>query len=273
MIKNKINISYKNKVLNVIKLTNRYIENYNNFFFKYITTHLNENIIINKYFNSKYTFLNYNFDTYSNKLNQIWNELYEEKSINNENFINENNYDNKINEIIDIYSTFVNNFKDIIEQNFTITKCKNVSKSDTNEETEVVEICTKEKIMNRKNYSLYDFNIVKLRTGLYYTKNLIENIDMIFDNINYNNLINIEQINTIDKYLNDKNILYIYNESLFKLKEINNNVINFMDEPYQNFIEQFIKKYTFENDILPFYNDFEKILKYTHEALIQNISK
>jgi hypothetical protein len=79
----------------------------------------------------------------------------------------------------------------------------------------------KEKFKTDLNYSEYNFVVVKLRTGLYYIKNLLNNIDIYFDDLNYDNILNFQKINKDDKFLNDKNILNIYNESLFKLNEIN----------------------------------------------------
>ena len=64
-----------------------------------------------------------------------------------------------------------------------------------------------------EDYSKYNFDIVKLRTGIYYTKKLLENIENLFEEINYNSLINIDEIIYYDKILNNKNIIYIYNET------------------------------------------------------------
>ena len=109
--------------------------------------------------------------------------------------------------------------------------------------------CTLERYKSDLDYSIYNFNIVKLRTGLYYTKNQIKLIDNIFDSINCNNLINNEQINKNDEVLNIKNILYIYNEILFKLNEINKESDLIIDEELEIFLKDlkinisFIKEY------------------------------
>ena len=50
-------------------------------------------------------------------------------------------------------------------------------------------VCWKEKFKSDLNYSEYNFVVVKLRTGLYYIKNLLNNIDIYFDDLNYDNRI------------------------------------------------------------------------------------
>ena len=67
--------------------------------------------------------------------------------------------------------------------------------------------CKFVKYKSELNYSLYNFNIVKLRSEIYFTKTLIEKIDNVFDDFNFNDIINSEKINEYDSILNDKNIL------------------------------------------------------------------
>ena len=101
---------------------------------------------------------------------------------------------------------------------------------------------------------------------------MIEFTDNIIDGINYNNLINNEQINKNDQVLNNKNNLYIYNETLFKINEINKESDLIIDEVFENFLEDFKKQYTFENDFLPFYYDLMAILKFKNNDYINNIT-
>ena len=83
---------------------------------------------------------------------------------------------------------------------------------------------------------------------------------------------NAQKIKAIDDSLNDKNILNIYNSSLFKLNEINRESKLLLSEPLEYFLENFQTKYTFQNDCLPFYDDLKKILKYEHEDYIHNVT-
>ena len=279
LIKNKINLSIKNKILDIIKSTNNFIQDIINFNLKYIITHINVNNINIKYFDSKSNKLIYNFNLFSQifeKLSEQFNPFKEE---NNEIILNENNYDNEINIIFNNLSNFSLEFENTIEQNFTEEHCINISinQSDENEVQNEIQNdtfklkCWKEKYKSKLNYSVYNFNIVKLRTGLYYTKNLIEQIEHIFDEINYNQFIKIEKINHNDKYLNNKNILDIYNESLFKLQQINKESDLIIDEIFEDYLKIFKTKYTFDQDFLPFYYDLENILKFEHIDYIHKI--
>ena len=125
--------------------------------------------------------------------------------------------------------------------------------------------CKFVKYKSELNYSLYNFNIVKLRSEIYFTKTLIEKIDNVFDDFNFNDIINSEKINEYDSILNDKNILYIYNESKNQLKNIKNENLPLMEEAFEEFIEEFKFTYNLETEIIPIYNNFEQIFKFTNK--------
>ena len=133
-------------------------------------------------------------------------------------------------------------------------------------------ICYKEKQKFDIRYSKYNYNIVKLRTGIYYSKTLIENIDTLFDDFNFHNIINVNKINNYDELLNDKNILYIYNKTNFKLFGINKESISLIDESFQYFLEDIKTKYTYKNEYLPFFNKFKEIITYFNNDYNNNIS-
>ena len=61
-------------------------------------------------------------------------------------------------------------------------------------------------------------------------------------------------------------------ESLFKLNEINKETFFLLEEPFEYFLDDFKYKYTLKNDFLPFYKDFENILKYNHSDFLNNVS-
>ena len=273
LIKDKIYLLYKSKILNIIKSTNIFIENMNKFNLNYIISHINIFSIIEKYIKSKFNKLNEIFYFFNQNISKESDRFYQESGKNNShNFADNIN----LNITLDNYLNFSKYFKEVIEENFTIINCTNISlNSDelsNNENITYEKECLTEKYKSELNYSEYNFNIVKLRTGIYYTKTLSENIDKLFDNLDFNNLMNAQKIKVIDDSINDKNILNTYNSSLFKLNEINRESKLLLSEPLEYFLEDFQAKYTFKNDFLPFYDDLKKILKYEHEDYINNVT-
>ena len=111
------------------------------------------------------------------------------------------------------------------------------------------------------NYSKYNFNDVKIRTELSYTKKLIEIFSSLFDGLNYDDLINYEEIKYIDENINDKNIINIYKKANFNLEEKEKDTLNLIEDHLNKFIECFEIKNTLKDEYIPFLNDFEKILK------------
>ena len=270
-IKDKINLSFKSKVLSIINSTNIFIGNNIKFNLEYIITHINNHNINKNYFDSKTGVLKDIFYNYIRELNKISDNFYDKQNSKDLLILDENNYGIKINNIFENITNFYLDFENIIENNFTYEKCFNKTVEENGENNTIME-CTIERYKSDFDYSIYNFNIVKLRTGLYYTKNLIEFTDNIIDGINYNNLINNEQINKNDQVLNNKNILYIYNETLFKINEINKESDLIIDEVFEEFLVDFKNQYTFENDFLPFYFDLMTILKFKNNDYINNIT-
>ena len=107
----------------------------------------------------------------------------------------------------------------------------------------------------------YNYNVMKIRTGLYYTKNAFENIKVLFDGLNYDKILNIQKYNNNEDLLNDKKILDIFNFSIYKLNEINKYSISLFEEDNSEFYKEILKIYSLDNDYSPFLKDYEKILK------------
>ena len=122
------------------------------------------------------------------------------------------------------------------------------------------------------SFSKYNYNIIKLREGIYYTKSLLENIDSLFDEYNFHKIIDKEKVQFYDELLNDKNILDIYNKTNSKIVKINKESISLINETYEYFLEDFKKKYSIKNDYLPFVKIFETILKFEHYNFTLNIN-
>ena len=119
--------------------------------------------------------------------------------------------------------------------------------------------CIKEKKKIDEKYSKYNFNTVKLRVGIYYTKNLLENIDSLLNDFNLYNFINIDKFNYYDKLLNDKNILIFYNETNYKLNQINNENMLSIEESLENFFDYLKEFYSFQKDYLNYTETINKI--------------
>ena len=132
--------------------------------------------------------------------------------------------------------------------------------------------CQKEKKKFDENFSKYNFNIIKLREGIIYSKIIIENIDNLYNNYNLNNLVNINKIINSDEILNDKNIINIYNESNNKLIDINKESLILINEYFQMFIEDFQRKYSYKTDYFNLLQKFIQIITFNDDDYNNNIS-
>ena len=237
-IKNIIDLLYKKRTKNIIKSTNNYINNNNKFNFEYIISNINSKNIMEEYYLTKYDKLKNTFDEFFNDLNNYFNITNNNSNINEADYYLFSNLE-KYKIIIDNYTDFTNYF-----ENFTNVEFEPLEFGD----------CSK-----------YNFNLVKLRTGIYYTKRLLENIENIFEEINYNSLINVDKIIYYDKILNNKNIIYIYNKTNYKIKQINNEILSYIDEPFEYFISNLKTKYSYKMDYLPFIQQFKEIITFENE--------
>ena len=52
-------------------------------------------------------------------------------------------------------------------------------------------VCYEYKNKSSLNYSEYNFNVVKIRTGIYYIKYLYEKLELLFNELNFDTLMNI----------------------------------------------------------------------------------
>ena len=255
-IQKNINHIYKNKVTNIIKSTNNYIENYIKNDYNYILSKINSDTIIEKYYLSKYE-----------KLKTLFNEcLNNYKTISKANIYNDyillntDNYNTTIKSIINDSKIFISYLESLINQTFISEIC------------DTIDNCILEKNKISQNYSKYNYNIVKLRTGIYYTKEIIENWNSLFEDSNFSNIIDFNIINNADKLLNDKNIIYIYNETNYKLNQLNKESILLIDEIFQEFLDEFKSKYTFKNDYLPFIKKFIELITLKDQNFNKKIS-
>ena len=253
-IKSIVNYIYSKRIKYIIKSTNIYINNFIKNDINYIKANINSSNIFDHFYLIKFEQLD---DLYNNCISNNDINAFNDTEIS---IFDEQNYINKINSNLDYINDFILFLENEIEQFFLSTVCEN-NTGPFNNET----ICRDVQRTFNPMYSKYNYNIVKLRNGIYYTKTLLENINLLFDEYNFINIIDNNKIELYDELLNDKNILYIYNKTNHKIIEINKESENIMYETYQYFIDDFKSKYSFKNDYLPFDKIFKEIIKMEHD--------
>jgi hypothetical protein len=265
LIKKKINLLYKTKILQIINIHNKFICDFNTYNFLYIYNTINSSYIMDNYTLAKIDYINTTFNKfeqtiYSNDdLNNEANQLF---GINKYNILINENFDETIKNIINNYYNFIEMFEEEINTTFISKECHFENST---------EICEYILYKSELDYSEYNYNIVKLRTALYYTKNIIKNLYNLFNDFSFNEIINNKIINKSDIIINDKNILQIFNILNKKLESINKDTDEILKEPYEFFIQDFCKKFTFENDYLLNINFFKQILNFNYINYINNI--
>ena len=120
----------------------------------------------------------------------------------------------------------------------------------------------RKKEFDNLTYDKYNYNILKIRNGLYYSKTLLENIDSLFDEYNFHNIIDNNKIKLYDELINDKTILDVYNKTNSKILEINKESEILINETYDYFLNDFKMKYSFKNDYSPLIKIFKGIIKF-----------
>ena len=188
-IENTIIQNFNNKITNHIDLINNYSIVYTKNNYNYIQTEIYSNKIFSEYFNIKLGIINNSFeDIYMD--NQLKN--------NETNNIYPIEYDNENNLMIENLTKSIDDIESIINENFTNYTYKYI------------------------DYSKYNFDIIKLRTSIYYSKNILDS----FENLNIKYNINAKYL--IDKFNNTTNfhVSRIVNKSLDKLQLMNKNSYN-----------------------------------------------
>ena len=244
-IKNIIDLIFKKRINNIIKSTNNYINNNNKFNFEYIILNINSKSIFEEYFQDKYNKLKITFDEFFIDSNNYYNITNNNSNINDSDYYLFSNLE-KYRIIIDNYTNFSNYFENFTNDEFVPLKVE--------------------------DYSKYNFNIIKLRKGIYYTKRLLENIENLFEEINYNSLINVDKIIYYDKILNNKNIIYLYNKTNYKISQINIEILSYLDEPFDYFFSNLKTKFSYKMDYLPFIQQFKEIIALENDNYNNNIT-
>jgi hypothetical protein len=102
---------------------------------------------------------------------------------------------------------------------------------------------------------------------------MIKNLYKLFEGFIFDDIINYDSINYLDETLNDKGFFELYNNSNIKLNEINKETYIILEPLYEVFIKGFSKKYTLENDYLPFTEYLTKILNSSDSDYLNYINE
>ena len=101
------------------------------------------------------------------------------------------------------------------------SNCEDNEECDNEDKFETKTVCVEYKNKSSLNYSEYNFNVVKISTGIYYIKYLYENLESLFKKFNFDNIMNLKLIKQKDDIINDKGILSLYKKSKEILSELN----------------------------------------------------
>ena len=253
-IKSNINYIYDKRIKYIINSTNLYINNFIKNSITYIKVNINSSYIIENFYLKKYEELN---NLYNKCISKNNIDILNNKDIS---FFDEENFSNKIKLNLNYINDFILFLETQINETFINITCEDNMGPHHNEN-----ICHENKKEFDLSYSKYNYNIVKLRTGIYYSKTLLENIDSLFDEYNFHNIIDANKIELYDELINDKNILEIYNKANIKVLELNKESEIMINETYQYFINDFKNKYSFKKDYLPFAKELKDILKFEND--------
>ena len=238
-IKEIINSKYAFKISQVNKLSNIFINDLIAYNKKYTLNLIKFPKIIEEYKIVKFNFIADNYD----KCN-----IQKISENNNLIILNQTNFDNPINNLFKYFIMLEQNI--LIEINNSFFICNDTSNP-----------CKKYvKFKSNIGYSELNFNVYKLRSSIYYSRNMIKNLYKLFEGYTFDDIINYDLINYLDEIINDKGFFELYNKSNIKLNQINNETYIILKPLYELFIKDFSKKYTLENDYLPFTEYLKKIL-------------
>ena len=260
-IKSVINYIYKGRINYIIKSTNIFIDNFLKNNIDYIKININSSYIINKYYLKKCIELDELYNNCINKKNAFTlkdSDIY---------YLDKDNYDNEVIINTDYIKNFISFLENEINNTFLFEICENNTGLFNNET-----LCYKEKKKFDSKYNKYNYNIIKIRTGIYYSKTLLENIDSLFDEYNFHNIIDKNKIILYEQFVNDKNILNIYDKTNIKIKNFNEESDYLVNDTYEYFLEDFKSRYTLKNDYLPFEKKMKDILQYKDEHFKKSIN-
>ena len=183
----------------------------------------------------------------------------------------ENSYDINIKKIINDYKNIVSKIEKRINNDWIFKNCTKTDNTDIENETSIV--CIEYKNKSSLNYSEYNYNVVKIRTGIYYIKYLYENLESLFEQFNFDILMNTSLIIQKDEIINDKNILKLYEKSIEKIDKFNQESEDLFEEYLYYYEEEINDTIKNEVDFTKNFKKFEKILKFTENNFVIEVNK
>ena len=270
IIKHNINYIINKKMWRIKEDNYYFIMRTNDFFNELIKFRINNTHIFEYY--KEYRLTN-NFGTILRKYNYTNNETKK--------FLTENIYDNNINKIINEYSIIFEKIEQRINKDWILKNCTEINiiteyinSTDNIDDTNSTNlICYEYKNRSSLNYSEYNFNVVKIRTGIYYIKYLYEKLEYLFNQFNIDDVLNLSKIIQKDEIINDKNIINLNQKSNQKLYEINEEAEDVLKEYFEYYKEDINETIKNELDFTINLDKFSKILNYTEENFIQEVER
>ena len=274
IIKNQINFMMTIKFLRIKEENYYFIEKMKNFFDKLLELKIKNKNIFEYY---KEYRIKENLNDIIGKYNFTKNNITEE-------YLNEIIYDDKIKNIIHEYKEIIIKIENRINEDWILENCTIINKTinvediedennlENNQPIETDIICNEYKNKSSLNYSEYNFNVVKVRTGIYYIKYLYENLENLFSEFNFDNLMNINIIKQKDEIINDKNILNLYEKSSEKASEFNKEAENILEEYFDYYEEDLTEIVTNKNDFIENFNKFKKIITFEENNFISDVN-
>ena len=276
IVKKQIDYLVNRKIWRVREENHNYIRKKKDFFSRLIKLKMNNFQIFDYYKEFRV----------KNNLEQILGEYNFVNDYSNDNIFDDF-YVNNINNTYKEYKNVLTKIEEKINEDWILKNCTEVemenitdnSPSDiddfilTNNTDKIKLNCYEYKIKSSLNYSEYNYNVVKLRRGIYYIKYLYENLKNLFNQFNIDILANVSQIIQKDEIINDKNILNLYDKSKEKLNEYNKESNVLLEEFYEYYQEDIKKMIINEPDFANNYNKFKNILNFQAENFILYVNK
>ena len=273
IIKHHINYIINKKMWRIKEDNYYYIVETNNFFNELIKYRLNDVHIFEYY--KEYRLTN-NFGKILRKYNYT--------NYNTKEFLTENIFDNNINKMIKDYRIIINKIEQRINNDWILKNCTEINiSSNNNYSSYSIEnidnnnitnlICYEYKNKSSLNYSEYNYNVVKIRTGIYYIKYLYEKLEYLFNQFNINDVLNLSKIIQKDEIINNKNIINLNKKSKEKLNVINKDTEDILKEYFEYYKEDINETIKNELDFTLNFDKFKKILNYTEENFIQEVQR
>ena len=275
IVKLQINYMISKKIWRIKEESHYFILQTHDFFCKLIKLKLKDKLIFDYYKDYRM----------KRDLNAIMNKyIYTNK--NKKEYLNDNIYDNKIINIISDYKGIISKIENRINEDWILENCTdNISNTDNTikntDNTDLIDsdssnlartVCYEYKNKSSLNYSEYNFNVVKIRTGIYYIKYLYEILESLFEQFNIDTLMDVNLIKNKDEIINNKNIINLYEKSTEKIIEYNKEAENLLKECWDSYELDLNESTISELDYTENINKFGNILKFKEKNFVLEVN-